>query len=136
MRSLNIVAKAAVLVCLVLYPIVSLAAMNSVTDAELFLLELQLEPATPIVGDNAAMLTVSDARSNRKIDDAVIEIVPWMTMHGHGSSNKPVIKRVAAGQYHVENLYFTMEGTWDLLVTIQNGNLHDTATLPVHVKKK
>jgi hypothetical protein len=137
MRTLNIAVRAAVIACIVIYPTISLAGMNSMTDAKLYLLELQLEPATPIVGNNAAILTVSDARSNRKIDDAVIEIVPWMTMHSHGSTKKPIIKKVGAGQYHVENLYYTMEGDWDLLVTIQNGGSHDTATFSIsNVKKK
>jgi hypothetical protein len=137
MRTLNIAVRAAVIAWIVIYPTISLAGMNSMTDAKLYLLELQLEPATPIVGNNAAILTVSDARSNRKIDDAVIEIVPWMTMHSHGSTKKPIIKKVGVGQYHVENLYYTMEGDWDLLVTIQNGGSHDTATFSIsNVKKK
>lgn len=111
--------------------------MNRTTDAKLFRLELDIEPSQPVVGNNAAMLTVSDARTNRIVDDAVIEVVPWMTMHGHGSSKKPAIKKSENGRYHVENIYYTMEGDWDLIVTIQKGGSRDTATFPVvHVKKK
>ncbi len=112
-------------------PEISLAGMNMTTDAKLFRLELELEPAHPVVGTNAAVLIVTDARSNSVIDDAVIEVAPWMTMHGHGSPNKPIVKKIGAGRYHIDNLYYTMEGDWDLIITIQNKGAKDTATIPI-----
>ena len=116
---------------------ISLAGITRTTDVKLFRVELEIEPSLPIVGSNAAILAVFDARSNQKIDDALIEVVPWMTMHGHGSPKKPAIKRTEGGQYRVENLYYTMEGDWDLIVTIQKGDSKDTAIFPiVNVKKK
>ena len=137
MRSLNIISVAVVVVLCFLCPTVSRAGMDTMTDARLFRLELQLEPTQPVVGNNAAILTVSDARTNRKIDDAVIEIALWMTVHSHGSPKKPEIKKAGDGRYHVGNLYYTMEGDWDLLVTIQNDNSRDTATFSIsNVKKR
>ena len=116
---------------------ISLAGITRTTDVNLFRVELEIEPSHPIVGSNAAILAVFDTRSNQKIDDALIEVVPWMTMHGHGSPKKPAIKRTEGGKYRVENLYYTMEGDWDLIVTIQKGDSKDTATFPiVNVKKK
>ena len=137
MRTLNTTIAAVILLFFLLCPGISLAGMNRTTDEKVFLLELELEPAQPIVGINAAVLTVTDARSNRTTDDAVTEVTPWMTMHGHGSPIKPVIKKMSAGRYRVENLYYTMEGDWDLLVTVRKGGFSDTATFPVvNVKKK
>jgi hypothetical protein len=115
----------------------SLAGMDRTTDEKLFRLELALEPAQPIVGTNAAVLVVIDACSNRTIDEAVIELVPWMTVHSHGSPKKPGITGIGHGRYRVENLFYTMEGDWDLLVTVQKGTSRDTATFSVtNVKKR
>jgi hypothetical protein len=137
MRSSTTVSVAAVISFFLLCPAVSLAGTTRTTDSGLFLLELQMEPAQPVVGSNAAVLIVTDAKSNRTIDDAIIEVAPWMTMHGHGSPKKPEIKKTGDGRYRVENLYYTMEGDWDLIVTIQKGASRDTATLPVvDVKRK
>ncbi len=137
MRSLSATSVTVVISLFLICPIVSLAGITRTTDVKLFRVELEIEPSQPIVGSNAAILTVSDARSNQKIDDALIEVVPWMTMHGHGSSKKPAIKKTEGGRYRVENLYYTMEGDWDLIVTIQKGDSKDTVTFPVvNVKKK
>ena len=137
MRSLSATSVTVVISLFLICPNLSLAGITRTTDVKLFRVELEIEPSQPIVGSNAAILTVFDARSNQKIDDALIEVVPWMTMHGHGSPKKPAIKRSEGGRYRVENLYYTMEGDWDLIVTIQKGDSKDTATFPiVNVKKK
>lgn len=137
MRSLSATSVTVVISLFLICPNLSLAGITRTTDVKLFRVELEIEPSQPIVGSNAAILTVFDARSNQKIDDALIEVVPWMTMHGHGSPKKPAIKRSEGGQYRVENLYYTMEGDWDLIVTIQKGDSKDTATFPiVNVKRK
>ncbi len=72
----------------------------------------------------------------RTVDDAVIEITPWMTVHGHGSPKKPTIKKLGNGRYRVENLFYTMEGDWDLLVTIRKGNSLDMTEFPVRNVRK
>ncbi|HSB35061.1 MAG TPA: FixH family protein [Nitrospirota bacterium] len=137
MRRLSTFIAAVVLSHLLFHPGVSLAGMVGTTDARLFQLELEMEPAQPVVGTNAAVLTVIDARTNRPVDDAVLEVVPWMTMHGHGSPKKPAVRKTDVGRYRVENIFYTMEGAWDLLVTVQKGDSKDTATFPVtQVKKK
>ena len=111
--------------------------MNRTSDANLFRLELQLDPTRPVVGNNAAILTVFDVRSGRVIEDAVIEIVPWMTIHGHGSPKIPSIQKTGNGRYVVSDIIYTMEGDWDLLFTIRYNKVADTATFTVSdVKKK
>ncbi len=137
MRTLSTTLVAAVLAFSFFCPGISLAGMNRITDAKLFRVELELEPAQPIVGTNAVVLTVSDARSNLKIDDASIEVVPWMTMHDHGSSKKPSIKNMGSGRYQVENVYFTTAGEWDLLITIEKKGVKDSAIFSIsNVKNK
>lgn len=137
MRGLSTIIAAFVLSYLLSLPGFCLAGTARTTDARFFSLELELEPVQPVVGTNAAVLTVIDARTNRPVDDAVLEVVPWMTMHGHGSPKKPAVRKTDSGRYRVENIFYTMEGDWDLLVTVQKGDSKDTATFPVRqVKKK
>jgi hypothetical protein len=137
MRPLGTILTAAVISFVFLCPGISDAGMNRTTDAKLFRLELQPDPARPVVGINAAVLTVIDARSNRPVDDAVIEVVPWMTMHGHGSPKKPAIKKNGDGKYRVENIFYTMEGDWDLMVNVVKGDARDSATFSiVNVKRR
>ncbi len=112
------------------------AGMVKASDDKLFNLDLELVPPHPTVGINGAVLKISDGRSGRPVDDADIELVPWMTMHGHGSPKKPAIKRTGPGQYRVENIFYTMEGDWDLLVTIQRGQSRDAASFEVLGVKK
>ncbi len=107
------------------------AEAGTMTDAKLFRLEFELDPKQPVVGTNAVDLIITDAQSKRTIDDAVIEVVPWMTIHGHGSPKKAAIKNMGAGRYRVENLYYTMEGDWDLIINIQNKGAKDSATIPI-----
>lgn len=137
MQALPTTATAVVLSLLLLYPGVSLAGMNRITDGNLFKIELRIDPPQPVVGDNSVLLDVYDAKSNERIDDAEIEVIPWMTMHGHGSSKKPTVHKQGSGKYRVENVFFTMEGDWDLLITIQKKGAKDTTAFPIsHVIKK
>ncbi len=135
MRLLSVTLASILFFPLFLFGIV-FAEAGTMTDAKLFRLELELDPKQPVVGINAAVLIVTDAQSNGTIDDAVIEVVPWMTIHGHGSTKKVAIKKMGAGRYRVENLYYTMEGDWDLIINIQNKGAKDSATIPIlNVKK-
>jgi len=137
MRPLSTTAAAIVISLFLLCPGISPAGMNRTTEGNLFRIELRIDPPQPVVGNNSLLLDVYDARSNEKIDDAEIEVIPWMTMHGHGSSKKPTVHKQGSGQYRVENVFFTMEGDWDLLITIQKKGAKDTATFPIsHVIKK
>lgn len=137
MRSLSYISAAAVVSFFLICPGTSLAGITKTTDAKHYRLEIELKPSQPVVGGNAAVLTVTDVKSNRTVNDAIIEVIPWMTMHGHGSSKKPAVKKAEGGHYQVENLYYTMEGDWDLIITIQNNGATDTVTIPIqNVKKK
>ena len=137
MPSLSKMLVVAAISFFLLCPGISLAGASKTTDANLFRFELEGGLEKPVVGNNTVVLVVSDARSNRTIDDAKIEIIPWMTMHSHGSSKKPVVKAMGSGRYQVENVYFTMEGDWDLIISIEGKEGKDSAIFPIlHVKKK
>ena len=95
------------------------------SEGGFFIVKTQIEPSSPVVGTNVVTLTVLDGRSKTAIDGAKIEVVPWMTVHGHGSSKKTRIKEKGKGIYVVENVYFTMTGEWDLLIKIQKDGIED-----------
>ncbi len=130
MRTLRI--GAAALILLLAFLVDSgIAGTIKTTDGKLYRIEFQPEPSEPVVGTNAVILTVYDARSDAKIDKAGIEVIPWMTMHGHGSPKKPSVKSLGSGRYRVDNIFYTMEGDWDLMVNIQHKGASDTATFTV-----
>ncbi len=114
-----------------------IASTNKTTDSKLFKIELRPEPSEPVVGTNAVLLAITDARSNAPVDGAAIEVIPWMTMHGHGSPKKPAVKPLGSGRYKVENIFYTMEGDWDLMVNIAYKGASDTVTFSIsNVKRK
>lgn len=50
-----------------------------------------------------------------------IQIFLWMPTMGHGSS--PItIKKIGTGLYDLSQVYFIMDGFWQLRVQIKNGN--------------
>lgn len=111
-------------------------AIEKQSDGGLYTVNLRIEPLQPVVGNNTVTLTIRDSRSKVRIEGAAIEVIPWMTMHGHGSSKGTTVKERGSGIYTVENVYFTMEGDWDLLINIRKNKAKDTVTLPVKKVKK
>lgn len=55
---------------------------------------------------------------------AQLEVVPWMPSMGHGSAPTRIQKSVDSsgtpllGTYEVSNIYFTMGGDWQVLITL------------------
>lgn len=104
---------------------------GSKSDGGLYAVDLQIIPSQPVVGKNTVILTIYDGRTNAKIEGAAIEVIPWMTMHGHGSPKNAIVKEQGGGKYAVENVYFTMEGDWDLLINITKNGIKDTAIFTI-----
>jgi len=88
------------------------------------------------VGSNMVTLIIRDASSGTAIEGAMVKVVPWMSMHGHGSPKETHVKEKGNGVYEVDNLYYTMEGSWDLLIAIQKGSVEDATSVVVEVKKR
>jgi hypothetical protein len=105
------------------------------TKKGLFIFVVQSEPSEPVVGSNMVMLTIRDASSGAPVEGAAVKVVPWMSMHGHGSPKETRVKEKGNGAYEVDDLYYSMEGPWDLLITIQKGNIEDAASVAIDIKK-
>jgi len=100
-----------------------------------FSILVQTEPHEPVVGPNKVILTIRNAGTGSAMEGATVKVVPWMSMHGHGSPKETHVKEEGNGVYEVENVYYTMEGPWDLLISIQKGNVEDTASVIVDIKR-
>lgn len=53
----------------------------------------------------------------------LVEVKPWMKIHGHGTGNKKVaIKQISPTVFEVSNIFFIMAGPWELEVTAKLQN--------------
>jgi len=59
----------------------------------------QTEPSEQVVGYNMVMLTIRDASFASAVEGATVKVVPWMSMHGHGSPEETRVKEKGNGVY-------------------------------------
>ena len=78
-------------------------------------LEATIDPDPPIVGRNAMVIDVLDGQG-AGIDGAALTVVPWMDVHGHGSTEEPLIEALGGGSYQASPITFTMQGPWEVNV--------------------
>jgi len=110
-------------------------AIDQRTKNGAFIYLIQMEPSEPVVGSNIVILTIRNASTGATVEGATVKMVPWMSMHGHGSPKETHIKEKGNGIYEASDVYYSMEGSWDLLITIQKGNVEDAASVIVDIKK-
>lgn len=75
-------------------------------------------------------LTIVDAGTGEALEGLVVEVEPYMTSMGHGSSEETEVEDLGEGVYRV-HAYYTMPGTWDLLGTVGDGSVIEDFTLTV-----
>lgn len=83
-------------------------------------------PQPPVKGVNAVQLQVTDAATGAPLDGLGVQAVPWMPSHAHGTSAKTQVLPQDAGVYQVDNVYFYMDGTWELRTTFSAADGDDT----------
>jgi len=79
------------------------------------------EPNPPRVGQNVLKLTVHDA-AHKLLSGAKVTVTPFMTAHGHGSSETPVVTDNGDGSYEASPVTLTMPGTWEITIHAQHGD--------------
>ncbi len=84
---------------------------------------VEATPAPPDKGENAWTLVLTDA-ADAPIDDATINIRPFMPAHGHGSTpeTSPAVSAGADGKYTIEKFVLIMPGRWTLDLEIKGAN--------------
>ncbi len=88
----------------------------------------------PVVGGNRFEMVVYDGKTKKIIKDKLlIEVVPWMALHEHGTLVESVVTELAEGKFLVENVNFTMPGPWQIHIRISRENREDTAIHEVKV---
>ena len=88
--------------------------------------------ASTTTGTHAARLRVM--REGVGVEGLSVGVEPWMPGHGHGTPAVPRVEELGQGRYHVENIRYTMPGSWVLRITLAEGETADTVTLPVTVR--
>lgn len=102
-----------------------------------FVAQLQVNPDPPRMEiNNNAVLIIYGRDSRTKIEGAHVEATPWMTQHSHGSSKKTKITEKGGGAYLIDDIYFTMDGEWDLIVKITKNKQEDQVIFSFRDVKK
>lgn len=97
-----------------------------------FNLQLRLSDSGLKLGPNTADITVQDQAGN-PVEGAQLTVTPWMPSMGHGVWDKPVVKELGGGRYHVENVVIIMGGVWELKVALKKGEREDRAVFSATV---
>jgi len=103
------------------------------SDAGHFRIELRTPAGeSPTRGANDVELTVRDAATSAPRDGLVLDVVPWMTAMGHGTSVVPSVTARGDGRYLVSNVSLYMPGRWELRTHV-TGALDDHAAPTIDV---
>ncbi|HEX7476921.1 MAG TPA: FixH family protein [Polyangiales bacterium] len=95
------------------------------------LLQLQAYSAPfqpPTRGLSTVTLDITNAKTGAPQDGLVLDAVPWMPAHGHGTSVTTAVEAKAGGVYVVSRVNMFMGGKWDLRLGF-SGAVTDRATL-------
>lgn len=82
-------------------------------------------------GENTFRLELRQADAPLPGADVAVEVL--MPAMGHGSSQTPVVHDVGGGRYRIDNVVFTMSGTWELRIRAAAGDAADRATFTSEV---
>ena len=105
-------------------PVFPADPLTSVTaDDGATFVQVRTAPAQPPArGVVDVELTVHD-RSGAPVRGLSLDVVPWMSSHGHGASETPTVIDEGDGKYWVRDVDLFMPGDWDLRVQIA-GTVH------------
>jgi hypothetical protein len=74
------------------------------------------EPASPLRGDNAWTLAITDA-SGAAMDGMELSVRTWMPDHAHGSPVPVEVEALEDGEYRIEPINLFMAGYWEITIT-------------------
>lgn len=97
-----------------------------------FTLTVDVDTWTPTVGESTVRLMLADADGPAHAES--LTVVPWMTVHDHGSSKETVAEHEAHGTWLVKQVVYTMPGAWVLNVTAVIDGEEETFVVPANVE--
>lgn len=101
-------------------------------SAEGVVFDLGFEPDPPQAGEVELVMDISV--DDQPLEEAEIEVEPWMPAHGHGSNTEAVVHEVRDGVYDVEDLTFSMPGHWELTIDLQAPEMTSTLVVDLDVE--
>jgi YtkA-like len=101
------------------------AYATATSDSGALAIDVRTSPQPPARGTNSVQLTVTQVSDGTPVDGLVLDVVPWMTAMGHGTST-PTVTAQGGGVYLVTEVYTYMPGVWALQTTI-SGTMTDYA---------
>ncbi|MEB2312217.1 MAG: FixH family protein [Sorangiineae bacterium] len=90
-------------------------------------------PDPPVTGKNQLTLELTRAKGGA-VDDATLEVTPWMPAMGHGSPVQPTVQNLGSGRYSVDDLGYTMPGRWEVQVALTDARVVDQVVIELDVR--
>ena len=104
------------------------------TDSKLLRVEAYTSPDQPPTrGVSNVTLLITDAKTGEPQKGLVLEAVPWMPAHAHGTSMKTEVDAWEPGVYEISKVNMYMGGLWDLRVAL-TGTKTDHVTLHFEIR--
>lgn len=92
---------------------------GEVTPESTGALSVHLTPDAPIArGSNNFTMTIRAGALAPTKDKTKVELLVWMPSMGHGAPSDPILIEKDDGNYRIEEVYFSMPGTWELTVNV------------------
>ena len=96
---------------------------------DLYELALTPDPDPFVAGAAALEILLLDVEAGAPVAGADVTIEPWMTAHGHGISEPPVVTELGDGLYDA-TWEFSMPGAWELTFSIDGRGQKTSAPAP------
>ena len=94
--------------------------------------DLGIDPDPPQAGEVELIMEIS--QDDQPIEEATIEVEPWMPAHGHGANTEAVVHEVGDGVYEVDDLSFSMPGHWELAIDLEAQQTDSTLVVELDVE--
>lgn len=99
-----------------------------------FVVRMEPPAAGPAINQMHAWQVRLSAPDGNPVSRATFSVDGGMPQHGHGYPTRPrVTRELSPGVYALEGMKFSMTGWWDMRLTIQAGDVTDTAVFNVIV---
>ncbi|MEO0422122.1 MAG: FixH family protein [Pseudomonadota bacterium] len=108
---------------------------SKLTEGGHFRISLQAPPEGPQINRLLTYTIAVDDPEGTPVEGAQLDFVGGMPLHDHGFPTSPAIGApVAPGRYPLEGLRFGMKGWWQLVLSVQAGQVTDTVTFDIAVE--
>lgn len=89
--------------------------------------------ASPELGHNELRVQLTNADGSA-LEGALVASDVWCPEHGHGSGDTPMCSEHGHGSYLVNNVVFTMPGTWDVHLYVSSPAGYDELVVSYDVE--